>query len=158
VVIAIQSAAELVKLAQDGGMKHNVPVSKIMSANPITIHHGDPISKVRKTFVESGVHHLPVVSGEKLVGIVSWTDMMRISFGESFGQDVAAEDAVLDHTHTLEDLMAGDPVTIESTSPIREAAEQLSEANFHALPVVEGGNLVGIVTTQDLIRYLRDLY
>lgn len=145
-------------------MKQNVPVSKIMSADPITVHHGDPISKIRKVFIESGVHHLPVVSGEELVGILSWTDMMRISFGDAFGNADAfdgnqvAEDAVLDHTHTLEDVMRASPATIAADAPIREAAERLGEADFHALPVVEGKKLVGIVTAQDLIRYLRDLY
>ena len=140
------------------GMKHNVPVSKIMSSDPITVHHGDPISKIRKTFADSGVNHLPVTSGDKLVGLVSWTDMMRVSFGDSFGQSAAAEDAVLDHTHKLEDIMNSEPVTIGSDRAIREAAEVLSEANFHALPVVDDGKLVGILSTQDLIKYLRDLY
>ncbi len=139
-------------------MKQNVPVSKIMTAEPITVHHGDPISKIRKTFADTGVHHLPVTNGENLVGIVSWTDMMRVSFGDAFGQDAAAEDAVLDHTHRLEDIMEAEPVTIDAGAPIREAAEVLSQAAFHALPVVDGKKLVGIVTTQDLIRYLRDLY
>lgn len=129
-----------------------------MSADPITVHHGDPISKIRKTFAESGVHHLPVTSGEKLVGIVSWTDMMRISFGDAFGQDAAAEDAVLDHSHKLEDVMNSQPTSIGPDSPIREAAELLGDAAFHSLPVVGDGKLVGIVTSQDLIRYLRDLY
>jgi CBS domain-containing protein len=120
--------------------------------------HNVPVSKIRKTFAESGVNHLPVTSGDKLVGIISWTDMMRISFGESFGQDTAAEDAVLDHTHKLEDIMNADPVTIPSTGAIREAAEVLSEASFHSLPVVDDGKLVGILSTQDLIKYLRELY
>ena len=149
---------------QIAAMKQNVPVSKIMSTDPVTVHHGDPISKIRKVFVESGVHHLPVVSGEELVGILSWTDMMRISFGDAFGNKDAfegnqvAEDAVLDHTHKLEDVMQSEPTTIASDAPIRHAAEKLGEVEFHALPVVEGKKLVGIVTTQDLIRYLRDLY
>ena len=65
---------------------------------------------------------------------------------------------MLDHTHTLESIMKADPVTIGSDRPIREAAELLSEVSFHSLPVVDDGKLAGIVTTQDLIRYLRDLY
>lgn len=139
-------------------MKQHVPVDKIMSAHPVTLHPGDPISRIRKTFIDNGVHHLPVTDGGKLIGIVSWTDLMRVSFGDAFGQDEALVDATLDHTVKLEDLMNAKPVTIASGAPIREAAEILANAAFHALPVVDGEKLAGIVTSQDLIRYLCDQY
>ena len=58
-------------------MKRNEPVSKIMTTNLITVHHGEPVSKVRQLIREHGVHHVPVVSGQKLVGIVSKHDIVR---------------------------------------------------------------------------------
>ena len=139
-------------------MKKNEPVTHIMTPSPVTVHHGDPISKVRQLFLEHGVHHLPVVNGEQLVGLVTWTDLMRLSFGDAFGQDQTAVDAALDHTHTLEDIMNAEPATIQQTASIREAADLLGEADFHVIPVVDGQKLTGIVTTKDLIRFLRDLY
>lgn len=139
-------------------MKKNEPVSHIMTRDPVTVHHGDPISKIRRIFVETGIHHLPVTHGKELVGMISWTDLMRFSFGDAFGTSAAAVDATLDHTHTLEDLMQAHPVTLPVTASIREAAEILSEGKFHALPIVEGKNLAGIVSSADLIRFLRDLY
>lgn len=138
-------------------MKRNEPISKIMSRHLITITHGDPISKIRKTFTDSGVGHLPVVSGGKLVGIVSWTDLMRVSFGDAFGQGTAAVDATLDHTIKLEDIMQSDPVTLDHTATIRDATTVLTQAKFHSLPIVDGEHLVGIVTSTDLISYLNDL-
>jgi CBS domain-containing protein len=127
-------------------MKRNEPISKIMSTNLVTVHHGDPFSKVRKLAQEHGVHHIPVVNGHELVGMISWTDIMR------------TVDAALDHTMKLEDIMRKDPVSMQSSSTIREAAEILTKGDFHSLPICEGKNLVGLVTTTDLIRYLHDQF
>ena len=129
-----------------------------MSKEPITVHHGDPISKVREIFLQNDIHHLPVVSGEKLLGIISWTDLMRMSFGDTFDQSDKAVDTTLDHTFTIEDLMEPNPRTLPIDYSIRDAAEALSEADFHALPITKGNKLVGIVTTKDLIRFLVSLY
>ena len=63
-------------------MKHNDPISKIMSRNVITAHHGDPLSKVRALVREHGVHHIPIVNGDQLVGIIAWSDILRVSFGD----------------------------------------------------------------------------
>jgi CBS domain-containing protein len=139
-------------------MKRSEPVTKIMSTHLITVHHGDPISKVRKLIEEYGMHHVPVVSGEQLVGIVSHSDVLRISFGDAFQADVRTVDATLDHTLTLEQLMQKDVVTLTESSTIREAAEILAEGKFHSLPVLHGKKLVGIVTSTDLIRYLLEQF
>ena len=139
-------------------MKRNEPVSHIMSAHVITVHHGDPISKVRKLMQETGVHHVPVVSGENIVGIISWSDILRMSFGHAFNADERAVDATLDHTRKIEDVMKKDPVTIPQEGRIREAAEILAKGDFHSLPVVHGRKLVGMITSTDLIKYLLDQY
>jgi CBS domain-containing protein len=139
-------------------MKHHDPISKIMSRNVITVHHGDPISKVRGLVREHGVHHIPVVNGDQLVGIITWTDILRVSFGDAFGADERAVDATLDHTLTLEQVMKKDPVSLPDTGTVREAAEILASSDFHSLPVVNGGKLVGIVTSTDLIKYLLDQF
>ena len=139
-------------------MKKNDPVTHIMSKKPVTLDSSDPVSKARQLFETSGVHHLPVVKGEALEGILSWTDFLRISFGEFGNQDARGLDAVLDHTYTIRDVMKADPVTMPSTGTVRDAAQILSNNSFHSLPVVEGNKLVGIVTSTDLIRYLVEQY
>lgn len=139
-------------------MKKNQSIAHLMTAAPLTVHHGEPISKIRKLFQEHRLHHLPVVDGENLVGMISWTDLMRFSYGDAFGEDPRAVDATLDHTHTLEDLMSPNPVSVSVHAGVREAAQILAEADFHALPVVDGRKLVGIVTSRDLIRFLIDLF
>ncbi len=137
-------------------MKKHEPISKIMSTDLITVHHGDPISKVRQLASMHGVHHIPVVSGDQLVGIISWSDILRLSFGDTFETDQRTVDATLDHTFSIEQVMKKNPVSLQETATVRDAAEILARGEFHAVPVVNGGKLVGIVSTTDLIKYLLD--
>ena len=137
-------------------MRKNEPVAKIMSSALQTVHDQDPVSKLRAIFEGANIHHVPVVSGQKLVGIVSWNDYMRISFGEFGKQDARGLDEILDHTYKMRDVMTSDPVTISSTGTIRDAARILGTGEFHALLIVDGEDLVGIVTSSDLIRFLAD--
>lgn len=139
-------------------MKKNDPVSHIMSRNLVTLEVSDPISKARQLFETAKVHHLPIVKNGELQGILSWTDFLRISFGEFGNQDVRSLDAVLDHTYSLRDVMKADPVTMPSDGTVRDAAHILSNSSFHSVPVVDGNKLVGIVTSTDLIRYLIEQY
>ena len=139
-------------------MNRNDPISHLMSRSVITAHHGDAISKVRALVREHGVHHIPVVNGDQLIGIISWSDILRVSFGDAFHTDERTVDATLDHTLTLEQVMQKNPVTLAETGTVREAAEILAGSSFHALPIVSGSKLVGIVTTTDLIKYLLDQF
>ncbi len=138
-------------------MKKNEPISKVMSRSPICVHEGEPVSKVKQLIEEHGIHHVPVVNGERLIGIISWSDLLRVSFGEFGNQDARQLDSILDHTYTVTGLMASNPKSLEHTGTVRDAARILSEGNFHALPIVEGEKLVGIVTSTDLISFLAEL-
>ena len=137
-------------------MKRNEPVSHIMTPNPFSVQRGQKLSDVRHALSEHNIHHVPVVEGKKLVGMISMTDIVRLSWGATDGRGL---DTLLDHTATLGDVMAKNPVRLRQTHSIREAAELLSGGHFHALPVVgDGDELVGIVTSTDLIRYLLEQY
>lgn len=127
-----------------------------MATELTTIHDGEPVSKLRKIFEQDSIHHIPVVSGERLIGIVTWNDFMRISFGEFGNQDARGLDEVLDHTYKIHDVMNRNCTTISNTATVRDAARLLGSHSFHALPVVDGEKLVGLVTSTDLIRYLAE--
>lgn len=138
-------------------MKKNESITRIMTDKLTTVHDAEPVSTLRKIFEQQNIHHIPVVSGENLVGIVSWNDFMRISFGEFGNQDAEGLDAILDHTYQMRDVMNKSPVTLEKTGTIRDAARLLGANSFHSLPIVEDEKLVGIVTTTDLVQYLAEL-
>ena len=137
-------------------MKRNVSVTKIMTAEVTTVHLGQPLSEVRQAMQAGGFHHVPVVSGGKLIGILSSTDLLNVSY--AYGEDARTTDAVLDHTVSIEKLMK-EPVTVETSSTIRDATEILAEGQFHAIPVVdEAGKLEGLVTSTDILRYFLEQY
>lgn len=137
-------------------MKRNEPVSHVMTAAPKTVHVHQKLSEVQAMLAEGGFHHVPVVSGSKLVGLLSSADIMKVTY--SYGQDARMTSAVLDDTHSVEELMTSDVDTIGPKDTIREAFALLSKGTYHALPVVEDGELVGIVTSTDLLRYTLDQY
>ena len=138
-------------------MRKNEPITSVMSKELITVHEADPVSKVRQLIEAYHVHHVPVVKGATLIGIVSWTDIMRISFGEFGNQDGKQLDTILDHTYKMVDVMVSDPIKLHVSGTVREAARILSEGNYHALPIVDGDKLVGIVTSTDLLKFLAEL-
>lgn len=138
-------------------MRRNEKISTIMTADPATVQVGQPMSDVSRLMQEGGFHHVPVLEGKRLVGIVSSTDILRVSY--QYGTDARQTSTVLDHTVALEDLMQKSPTTLSAGSTIRDAVTVLSEGAFNSLPVVDGdSNLVGIVTTTDVLRYMLEQY
>ena len=139
-------------------MRHNEPVSHIMTSDLTTVHTAQKVSDVYELLTTNGIHHLPVVNGEQLIGLISSTDMMRLSL-DAYGTPDAANAAYFDSQFSIEDVMSSDLVTIGADEPIRAAAEKLSSGTLHSLPVVAADNkLVGIVTTTDLVNYLLAQY
>jgi CBS domain-containing protein len=138
-------------------MKKNEKIDRILTREIITVHVGQKVSDVRKIFAKHGFHHVPVVTGKKLIGIVSASDILGISV-EGVGSDERSMDAYIDHQFSIEGLMKKDLKTLSTRSTIADAAEVLSDGNFHAVPVIEGDDLVGLVTSTDLIRFLRDQF
>lgn len=138
-------------------MKRNEPVTRIMTATVVTVHTGQRLSEVRKAMTDGRFHHVPVVSGKKLLGMLSATDLLRVTY--EYGVDDRQNDTVLDHTVAIRELMTTTPTTIRDTATIRDAVGILAEGKFHSLPVVNAdGELAGLVTTTDILRYLLEQY
>ena len=139
-------------------MKKNVPVSKIMTSNVIKLILTDDLTKAERLFKKHHIRHIPVVNGNKIIGMLSYTDLLRISFADAVDDDTEILDTTVYNMFTVEQVMAKKLIVISPETTIREAAEILSKNEFHALPVCMGDLLVGIVTTTDLIKYLIDQY
>ena len=139
-------------------MKKNETINNIMSNNIIAVQQGQSLSEVRHKMVDSNINHIPVLSGQKLVGMVSFTDMMKLNVVIN-GADERTIDAIIDQQFQIKDVMSNKLTTLDAKDTIRHASDILSESNFHAIPVTNGsGELQGIVTSSDLIRYLSNQY
>ena len=128
------------------------PVSTIMVIDLITVEITDTLKDVANVFENIKIRHLPVMAGETLVGIVSHSDVHRM---KHFCQVLESGDKDLFeelNSVSVKALMKV-PKTISKSQTIREATEILATSHFHCLPVVDQGELVGIVTTTDILRY-----
>lgn len=134
-------------------MKQRVPVSQIMTKALIAVPTNKKLSEVNKLLVEYNIRHIPVIEAETVVGIISSNDILKIGYGAT-DLDQGALDAIYD-SYKLVDVMTKNPLVVTDETNIKDVAELFSKQQFHSLPVVgKDNNLLGIVTTTDMINYL----
>lgn len=139
-------------------MKKGTPISKIMTTDVIILTNKDDLSKAELLFKTHRIRHIPVIKEEAVVGMLSYTDLLRISFADAVYEDEETVDTIVYNMFTIEQVMAKNLVSVSSNTSIKEVAEILSKKEFHALPVIDNSILVGIVTTTDLINYLLEQF
>jgi CBS domain-containing protein len=138
--------------------KHNEQIKKIMTKDLEILTQKSKISEAAALFRDKGYHHLPVVTGEKLIGMFSFSDYLRLDFSDSLGQDEREVFAMLDSSKEITDVMTKNLKTIKESDTVKEAASLLCEGGFHSLPVVgDNGKLVGLVTATDVMKYYGEL-
>jgi CBS domain-containing protein len=113
-----------------------------MTRNVITVSPDEKLSSARDIFMKNRVHHLPVVIGTKLMGILTTYDLFK------FVQKNGDYD-----TTVIRDVMTTHIATLEPEDKVGSAAELFLENLFHAVPIVKDGQLIGIVTSFDVIKY-----
>tara|TARA_Y100001933_G_scaffold123709_5_gene123548 strand:- start:14900 stop:15289 length:390 start_codon:yes stop_codon:yes gene_type:complete len=129
-----------------------------MTKNVITLSVKDNLVTAEELFKKHRIRHIPVVSGDEVIGILSYTDLMRISFADAIDEHEQEVDTMVYNMFTIEQVMAKNVISVTSGTTIQDTAKFLAERDFHALPVIDDGKLVGIVTTTDLIHYLLQQY
>lgn len=126
-----------------------VKVAEVMTTKLITVSRTDTLKQVDHIFHSNRIHHLPVTDAEgNLIGILSKTDYLKAShmlsnFNQMFFEEVE-----------VKDIMNVQLAVLEPTDTLQFAIDIFLENIFHALPVVEGARLVGLVTTHDMLRFL----
>ena len=139
-------------------MKRLESVSKIMTRELITLSLSDDLYKAEKLFKKHHIRHIPVVEDEHIIGMLSYSDLKRISFLDSYDAHEVEIDNAIYKILSIKQLMVKNPIIVNSSITVKSVAEILAKNEFHVLPVVENDILVGIVTTTDLLRYLLDQY
>lgn len=141
------------------------PVADIMTREVAVLHEEDNVEHILQQMHELKLRHVPVVDGRRLVGLVSHHDILRFTVSQLL-VDIAGPRTREEYLEQLEEntfvasVMTRDPVSVTPQTPIAEAAERMFRANIGCLPVVEKGQLVGILTETDflglLVRLLKD--
>lgn len=141
-------------------MKKNEPVTHIMTKNVHTAQLDDNLVDVYELVRKHHIRHIPILQKNQLVGIISKSDLNRLTFSGMFAGEEDADEAVFDML-SVNQVMSHKPRVVKSSDTIKKVAEILSTEEFHALPVVDAkdeNKLVGIVTTTDVIKYMLEQY
>lgn len=125
----------------------DIAINKVMTSDPATVSPQSSAAEARRLLESNVIHHLPVVEGNRLVGIVSSSDLLKLHL---------LDDKMAIFTRaTVDQIMETNVTVLGKNSTLREAVEKLSMGNFHALPVVDKKRrLLGIVTSTDLLNEL----
>ena len=139
-------------------MDSNTTISKIMTTNVIALTLDNSLLDAEQLFKSYKIRHIPVVRNKDIIGILSLTDLQRMSFTDIHLEHHLETEGTLFEALSVEQVMVKNPIQIISSKTIKEVAEILSKNEFHALPVVENHELIGIVTTTDLLNYMIEQY
>lgn len=130
------------------------PVKSIMTSKLVTVNPADKLTVVKEIFDQNPIHHIPVVRFKEIVGIISKTDFMHFLRGFSRNEEDRFVNYARLRAYTAEDIMTKGLAILSPDERINVALEVFLTNRFHAIPVVEEGDLVGIVTTFDVIKAL----
>ncbi len=132
-------------------------VSERMTQPVITALPDMPMQEAFNLMREKGIRRLPVVDRQgRLRGIVSDRDLLHASPSDATSLSVWELNYLLSRI-TLKDVMTESVITLEGDTPVEEAARLMVEKKIHGLPVMDGDDVVGIITETDLFQVLVEL-
>jgi acetoin utilization protein AcuB len=137
--------------------ERSISVRDRMSRGITTVRPESTLSAAARLMRDQKIRHLPVVDGVgDLVGILTARDLRQALFAPAVQAEGTNLPAVLDAL-TVGDVMTRGVVSVRAVASIRDAARMMHERRLGALPVVEGGRLVGILTETDVLRAFQEL-
>jgi acetoin utilization protein AcuB len=128
-------------------------VRKKMKKDLITITKDERMTTAKKILKEKNIRHLPVVDGKRLIGLVSNMDIRKAEASPATSLEIRELHYLLDKL-TVGEIMTRNVITISPDISVEEATTLLHDNKIGCLPVVEDGNLVGILTENDVMEIL----
>ena len=132
---------------------NTAPVRRWMTENVITITPQTTLPEAQRIMLEHKIRRLPVVKSGKLVGIVTLGDIREAKPSDATTLSIYELNYLMDRL-TAKDFMTPNPITITADATIAEAARLMVEHKIGGLPVIDHGDLVGIITETDFCRLL----
>jgi acetoin utilization protein AcuB len=128
-------------------------VSEFMTTDVTTVQETDSLLDATMIFVRSTLRHLPVLREKKLVGVVTERDVKQ--FSPSILSGISPDEYnTLMETTPISRVMTRDPATVNPGQSMFEAVQILTTRRIGCLPVVDNGELMGILTNTDMLRQL----
>lgn len=129
------------------------PISEIMARQVYYIPVDEDVIKARNMMDKYEINHLPVLDDGKLVGILSKNDLNQVAFLCDFVGERLEESTVF-KSLSVQELMTEKVQSLSIDSTIMEAVQVFSNASFQCLPILDNGELAGIVTTKDVFSFI----
>ena len=131
-------------------------VEDIMTRHVVRVNADDPVKVVRHKLTQGGFHHLPVMEGQELIGIVSDRDVLG-AVGTYIDAPSEQRQGMHAFAQRASQIMTPQPHTVLPNATVQAAGEMLLALDVSALPVVDThGSLVGIVTWRDIMSFWVD--
>lgn len=127
-----------------------------MSSPAITVDTKTSIAEAQGMMPQRDIRRLPVLQRGRLVGIVTWTDLMRAQPSPASTLSTWEVPALL-RSATVREIMTPDPITIGPDAPIEAAAVIMRREKIGGLPVVQDRTLLGVITESDIFEAFIDL-
>ena len=130
-------------------------VADHMAEVVVTAQLADHVMPSFNLMKEQQIRHLPIVEGDKLVGLISDRDLRR-SYGREIAVNLARDEPDPEHPYhsTLEDVMSRRVETVDRHTTLAQAARRMVHFKIGALPVTDQGSLLGIITESDLLQVI----
>ncbi len=131
-------------------------VEKRMKRDPVTLTPDDSFRHAMTLIRQKGIRHLPVVEGSQLVGIVTDRDIRQASPSPATSLEIHELHYLLEKVK-IREMMTKKVYTVAPDTPIEEAARLMLQHKIGGLPVLQAGNLVGIITETDILSAFVDV-
>jgi CBS domain-containing protein len=127
-------------------------VEDFMSRSGITVKRTTRLDEAERLFEKHDFNLLPVVEGSRLVGVLTKLDFLK-AFSFRHGDLIPPYHAILQRE--IAAVMTNDPVTLEPDLPLTRVLEKMIDTRYKSFPVVREGELVGMISREDVVRALR---
>jgi len=129
-------------------MNTEIPVKRIKTSKIVYVQPTDTMMKVEEVFAALPIHHILVVENEKLKGVISKSDLLKVY------RKYVTEGLLPDRTSILaSDIMTENPITLDTEDTIGLAADIILTNQIHSIPILNGDQLSGIITNHDILKY-----
>lgn len=137
-------------------MNINIPIDSIISRKLKTLHPKDKLIRAKEIFAEFDIHHIPIHVMGDIRGILSLGDILFLEgyTNNTFDEFLKNKKFALT---TVDEIMTPRPYCANSNDLVSEVLEIMTEKRINALPVKENDELVGIITSFDILNYFKKL-
>ena len=142
-------------MSEAAAKRAELHVKDYMTPNPETLSPEDRLLDAELLVRRAGVRHMPVVSEDRMVGLLTERDIRR--YAPSILHSTPEQYNEIFENTLVGKVMTKEVTTIGPEAPLTEAGAQLYAQHRGCLPVMDGARVIGIITRRDLLRFANDV-